>query len=497
MTRFPRFAAVCLPRADAELARRLLVAAPWIEIHGDLVLLDPRGTERIHGEPAGLFAALRAALAPERARGMALASRRLTAELAARHGVRLGRRRGGGASRSEASGSPENPESPRHDEAAYDTALLIPPGDEALFLSRLPLQVLEIPPRLAKRWAPLGLETLGDLAALPAASVETRYGAEGLALHRLARGLDERSLCPEAPRDALCVEHACAHPVDRLPQLEPLLAEACARLASALTQLGEGALKLVLRLQLDAPEGAPSEQRVQSFELRLPEAETRAALLLDLLCQQLTQQAPPRAVLGFALRVAQSGAQAVHQNALFSEVSRDASRRREALARAGELLGAQAVQPLTSRAEHLPERRWAHAERVKASRGPAQGGTRGGGRAGERGSTRAASGARVPESAASTRVRPADAHSPLVLRQHEPPENLVPLLAGGQLVGFRWGARQLDIERLSPPRRLEGGWWSEHPWARDEYELLTCDGALYRVGRDLRARRWLLLGELD
>jgi len=68
---------------------------------------------------------------------------------------------------------------------------------DTLFLSRLPLSALPLPEGLARRLRPLGLETLGDFASLPVGSVERRYGQAGVALHRLARGLDERGLLPE------------------------------------------------------------------------------------------------------------------------------------------------------------------------------------------------------------------------------------------------------------------------------------------------------------
>ena len=45
----------------------------------------------------------------------------------------------------------------------------------------------------------LSVRTIGGFAALPAASVETRFGAGGLVLHRLARGVDPR---PPAPATA-------------------------------------------------------------------------------------------------------------------------------------------------------------------------------------------------------------------------------------------------------------------------------------------------------
>jgi hypothetical protein len=72
----------------------------------------------------------------------------------------------------------------------------------------------------------------------------------------------------------------------------------------------------------------------------------------------------------------------------------------------------------------------------------------------------------------------------------------VPILLGGRLVGFRRGRREIPVTRLSPPRRLEGGWWSR-AWARDEHELQTPDGSRLLVCRDMISKRWLLLGEFD
>jgi hypothetical protein len=83
-----------------------------------------------------------------------------------------------------------------------------------------------------------------------------------------------------------------------------------------------------------------------------------------------------------------------------------------------------------------------------------------------------------------------------VLRWLQSPRELVPMLTGGRLTGFRQGRCELKLLRLSPPRRLEGGWW-DLPWARDEFELQTSDGGLYHICRDMTSRRWLLLAEID
>ena len=72
----------------------------------------------------------------------------------------------------------------------------------------------------------------------------------------------------------------------------------------------------------------------------------------------------------------------------------------------------------------------------------------------------------------------------------------MPVTTGGRTVALRRGGQRLAVARASPPRRLTGGWWSV-PYARDEYDIATPDGAVFRVARDRLARRWYLLAELD
>src|SRR5689334_16113246 len=66
---------------------------------------------------------------------------------------------------------------------------VIEPGGSAQFLCGLPVDVLE-DADLVGLLQRLGLSSLGDLAALPARDVLTRFGAYGAKVHRLARGVD-------------------------------------------------------------------------------------------------------------------------------------------------------------------------------------------------------------------------------------------------------------------------------------------------------------------
>jgi hypothetical protein len=102
--------------------------------------------------------------------------------------------------------------------ASIGSMLLVPPGRTAEFLARQPVSVLE-DHDLAGLLSRLGLRTLGDLAALPASDVASRFGAVGETAHRLARGLGSRPLAVRPPAEDLSVvqefdpPHTLAEPV--------------------------------------------------------------------------------------------------------------------------------------------------------------------------------------------------------------------------------------------------------------------------------------------
>ena len=83
--------------------------------------------------------------------------------------------------------------------APVGEALVVAKGGSAEFLAPLSVKVLDNRADLADLLVRLGLKTLGDFAALPAPSVLGRFGAEGVAAHRLARGLAERTVRGRVP----------------------------------------------------------------------------------------------------------------------------------------------------------------------------------------------------------------------------------------------------------------------------------------------------------
>ncbi|WP_230314001.1 Y-family DNA polymerase [Nakamurella alba] len=141
-------------------------------------------------------------------------------------------------------------------------ARIVPPGGSADFCAPLPIAELAREPaispperaELVDLLVRLGIRTVGGFAALPEEKVITRFGADGLLAHRLARGVAERGLSRRDVPDDLAVEQACDPPLDRVDTaafLARALAErfharladaglACTRLAiSARTEKGK------------------------------------------------------------------------------------------------------------------------------------------------------------------------------------------------------------------------------------------------------------------
>ena len=79
-----------------------------------------------------------------------------------------------------------------------EAAVIVAPGQTPAFLAPHPVGRLG-DPDLADLLPRLGIRTLGEFAALPAAEAANRFGTDGALAHRLARGLEPRPLVPRPP----------------------------------------------------------------------------------------------------------------------------------------------------------------------------------------------------------------------------------------------------------------------------------------------------------
>lgn len=102
--------------------------------------------------------------------------------------------------------------------AAYLAAhrgAIVPPGGTPGFLTDIDISALGRP-ELVSVLRRLGIYTLGAFAALPAADVADRFGADAVFAHRLAHGEDTRPPVPRNPPLDLTVSIDCDPPLERV-----------------------------------------------------------------------------------------------------------------------------------------------------------------------------------------------------------------------------------------------------------------------------------------
>jgi protein ImuB len=128
--------------------------------------------------------------------------------------------------------------------------VVVPPGGTPAFLAPFPVHVLDLPD-LADLLQRLGIGTLGDLAALPAADVLARFGTDGAVAHRLARGLDERPLAARAIPPDLVVQRELDPPAERVDVAAFVARALAGELHDALAALGLSCARLLIEAETE------------------------------------------------------------------------------------------------------------------------------------------------------------------------------------------------------------------------------------------------------
>ena len=351
-------------------------------------------------------------------------------------------------------------------------------------VARVPLSRLGLAPRARERLERLGVQTVGELVALPAAGLLKRYGEEIHGLYRLARG---ELFAPLTP--AVMIAPAVAR-----ERLDDFAERDAHRLLFRLKRLLDGLAKVVgerqaviaelrLRLRIEGGAGASSQQE-HRFRPAAPTLDT--PLLLDLVRLRLES-----ADLGLGVVEVELSAQDVpatpEQLRLFALAPRrDQAAAERALARVRAELGDGAVGCYAERSGHLPKARfaWIPVERLRPPRRiptpPAR--------------REVGEGAR-DERGAFVVERPQERS--LVRRMLPRPEALPSRPQEFRNDGWQpRDARQGPIVAVWGPYVVSGGWWQaevhrEYAFAR------TLRGDVLWVFYDRRRRRWFEQGRVE
>jgi protein ImuB len=368
---------------------------------------------------------------------------------------------------------------------------MIPPGGERELLAATPIAALEIPDALVLTLTRWGVETLGDLAALPREELAMRVGEEGLRAHDLACGLDREPFHLYVPPPYWEEAQGLDWDLDSLPTLitavEGVLARLCARLDTA--HLAADTLAVRLRL-------ATGGRHDRSVALAVPMYEPTP--MLSLLRLTLETQPPPAAVVAVALE-AQPVARRPQSGGLWDPAPPSLRDLATVLARLASLVGADNVGTprLVDSHHHDPitlEPLVAAGTESGRERESARGGRTPFLRAVERGSREGGS---LPPGSA--RARP---ESTLALRRLRPPRPIVVEVVGDRPATVDLGTPvasgpRLRVVACAGPWRGSGEWWDARAWARDEWDAALSDHTLCRLSWDRVAGAWSLDGVYD
>ncbi len=121
-----------------------------------------------------------------------------------------------------------------------DGLCVVEAGQEAAFLAPLPIRRLwGVGPKMEERLAAVGVQTIGDLAALDPERLERKLGTHGLDLLLLARGLDDRPVLAESEgAKSIGQEHTFDTDTDDMERLRRTLLTLADGVAGRLRQQG-------------------------------------------------------------------------------------------------------------------------------------------------------------------------------------------------------------------------------------------------------------------
>jgi protein ImuB len=361
----------------------------------------------------------------------------------------------------------------------FSGVTVIPDGQEALRIGSLSLEALRIPFEVVETLHRWGVHTCAEFAGLPEIAIVERLGQEGLRWWRLAQGTDARPLiAKDFPLNF--EEHMdLDSPVELLEPLlfvlNRLLEQLCARLRMHILAIGE--IKVTLTLERNDSRDKKPLLHVRTIRLPVPARDSK--LLLKLLQLDLEAHPPRSAITALSMLAVPVKARS-QQLGLFLPLSPDSERLEITLARIQGIVGEKRVGVPVLVDTHSP-----HSFQQGRFVLP-----------------------EMKDNRLATEKRTTTA-----MRIYRPPLPAnVEFREGKPVVLSCEGARR-QILAFAGPWRRKGDWWSETPWARDEWDVevptlrpkVRPEGregaedktALYRVYRDLRAKRWFVEGIYD
>lgn len=361
-------------------------------------VLDITGTERLFGSPAQVAERIRTALASAGFRAAIVVS-------ANYHAARI--------------------------KAALTRGMtVIPPGEEAAALAKLPIDALQLDEDHHETFVSWGIRMLGELAALPDVELITRLGPGARRWHELAAGICPHMFQPIEPEFIL--REFCEFE-DHVELMESLLFIGARMIDCLVARATDRALSLALltvRMQL-------AEDQIHQCVLRpaIPSADRK--FLLKLLQLEISAHSPPSAVRALEI-TAEAGKSTTVQLGLFSPQTPEPSRLDVTLARLRAIVGDDRVGSPVLEDTHRPG-----SFRMEALS--------------------------IPDHP----VKQETELPRMALRRLRPPLSVRVALHDAKPVEFRDFENRFHVTSAYGPWRTSGCWWSVGEWNLEEWDILA------------------------
>ena len=316
---------------------------------------------------------------------------------------------------------------------------VIPPGEEANALAKLPLAALKLPEDRYETFALWGIRTLGEVAALPEVELITRLGQDARVWRELARGEAGHTFQPIEPHFSL--EEFVAFET-HVEQMDSLLFIGSSMIDLLVSRAASRALSLAsLTVQMSLEGGVVYERVIRPA---LPSTDRK--FLLKLLQLEIAAHPPQAAVVTLTL-TAEAGQSSKVQLGLFAPQTPEPSRLDVTLARIKALVGEDRVGSPVLEDTHQPGR------------------------------------FRIENFTADDQVSSLPSNSPrIALRKIRPPVPVRVSLHAMTPVTFRDGSRRYEVMAAYGPWKTSGCWWSINGWETEEWDVLAVDNYGEAIG---------------
>ena len=389
--------------------------------------------------------------------------------------------------------------------------LIMPPGQHDNALEQLPLSAARLLPGDTAVLSQLGLLSIRQLKQLPTEDLPARLSADAVERVAQLNGIQEEWIQPIPEASPVAAEWASEFPAKNHADLLQVLDHLIQRICEQLERRRVGCIRLTSQLHCindgenstedsmpSAPTtmfetrqltGSKNSTRVQQqLVVETVKPTQSAKLLMDIVTLRLEAMKLALAVDRVSMTAATSPLPVVRQKDLFDDTQHfiPTEELSTLITRLNSRLGAQSVLIAQKVADVRPEHTVRlqpvvanpDAESISASR----------------------------EDVVHQLVTPTEsdfsstslANMPRPVRLLPAPF-LLPDASGEALIsqGISWQGNRLSISRIIGPERLLTAWWLDETIQRDYYRVLTYDGPMLWIYKDLSTGSWWLHGFFD